>query len=207
MHKTEMTPEAERPRRREMTADQRNRQASGERSLLSDMLKGAIAGAVGVIALDKVTWAMWDREDPRDLQREREARPGELDPAHVMANRMAEAMGTRLTPRQPHPAGIAVHYGLGILPGAAYGALRKRMPIVGAAGGMAFGLALFLMQDEGLNPVLGTSGLPGEYPWQAHARGAIGHLVLGAVTDATLDVFDRVFDPAAPPARSRRESG
>ena len=73
--------------------------------------------------------------------------------------------------------------------------LRKRAPIVGAAAGMAFGLALFLMQDEGLNAILGTSGTPGEYPWQAHARGAVSHLVLGAVTDATLDVLDRMFEP------------
>ena len=161
-------------------------------NLAADVLKGAIAGAVGVWALDKVTWWLWDREDPHPLQREREARPGGLDPAHVMANRAAEAVGTELTPEQPHPAGLAMHYGLGIVPGAAYGALRKRVPGVGAAGGMVYGLGLFLLQDEGLNPVLGTSGEPWEYPWQAHARGLIGHLVLGAVTHATLNALDRV---------------
>ena len=175
--------------------DQHSGRTDGERSLFSDMLKGAIAGAVGVLALDAVTWALWDREDPRALQRERRARPGRLDPAHVIANRLAEALGTRLTPRQPHAAGIAAHYALGILPGAIYGALRKRAPVVGALGGAAFGLSLFLMQDEGLNPVLGTSGTPGEYPWQAHARGAVGHLVLGVVTDGTLGVLDRLLEP------------
>lgn len=193
--KVEELNERETPGRRGQRASQRHRQANEEQSLLSDMLKGALAGAVGVIALDKVTWAMWDRENPQALDQERKARPEGLDPAHAAANRMAEAVGTRLTPKQPHAAGIAVHYGLGILPGAVYGALRKRVPIVGAAAGTAFGLALFLMQDEGLNPVIGTSGMPGEYPWQAHARGLIGHLVLGAVTDATINVFDRVFNP------------
>lgn len=195
MHGTRTISEPERLGWGQRRATQRNGEANEGWSLLSDVLKGAIAGAVGVIALDKVTRMMWDREDPRDLQREREARPGGLDPAHVMANRGAEAVGTRLRPKQPHPAGIAVHYGLGILPGAAYGALRNRVPMVGAAGGTAFGLALFLMQDEGLNPVMGTSGTPGEYPWQAHARGLVGHLVLGAVTDATVNVLDRLFDP------------
>ena len=161
-------------------------------NLAADLVKGAIAGAVGVWALDKVTWAMWDREDPATLQQEREARPERLDPAHVMANRAAEAMGKELTPKQPHPAGIAVHYGLGIMPGAIYGALRNRVDGVGAAGGLVYGLGLFLMQDEGLNPILGTSGKPWEYPWQAHARGLVGHLVLGAVTHATLEALDRV---------------
>ncbi len=161
-------------------------------AVLADMVKGAVAGAVGVWALDKVTWYMWDREDPAALQQEREARPGGMDPAHVMANRAAEAMGTELTPKQPHPAGIGVHYGLGIVPGAAYGVLRHRVPAVTAAGGMLYGLGLFLMQDEGLNPLLGTSGKPMEYPWQAHARGLVGHLVLGAVTHVTLELLDRV---------------
>jgi hypothetical protein len=161
-------------------------------NVAADLVKGAIAGAVGVWALDKVTWWMWDHEDPAALEREREARPEGLDPAHVMANRAAQAIGRELTPRQPHPAGIGVHYGLGIMPGAVYGALRHRVPGIGAARGMLFGLGLFAMQDEGINPIIGTSGNPGEYPWQAHARGLVGHLVLGAVTDATLNVLDRV---------------
>ncbi|HEV2148283.1 MAG TPA: DUF1440 domain-containing protein [Longimicrobiaceae bacterium] len=171
----------------------RTRNAGRNDDMVGDMVKGALAGAVGVWALDKVTWWMWDREDPRALQQEREARPGGLDPAHVMANRAAEAMGKELTPKQPHPAGIAVHYGLGIMPGAAYGVLRNRVRAVGAAGGMLYGLALFLAQDEGLNPILGTSGKPTEYPPQAHLRGLVGHLVLGAATHATLNALDRVM--------------
>ena len=168
------------------------RNAKMNDGLVGDLVKGAIAGAVGVWALDKVTWYLWDREDPRLLQQEREARPEGLDPAHVMANRAAEALGTELTPKQPHPAGIGVHYGLGVMPGALYGALRKRVGGVGAAGGMLYGLGLFLMQDEGLNPILGTSGKPTEYPWQAHARGLVGHLVLGAATHVTLNALDAV---------------
>lgn len=167
-------------------------QPNTDGDVLTDMVKGAIAGAVGVWALDKVAWYMWNRENPEALQQEREARPGGLDPAHVMANRAAEALGKELTPRQPHPAGIAVHYGLGIMPGAAYGALRKRVGGVGAAGGLLYGLSLFLLQDEGLNPILGTSGKPTDYPWQAHMRGLVGHLVLGVATHTTLELLDQV---------------
>lgn len=161
--------------------------------LVTDLMKGAVAGAVGVWAMDKVGWYMWNHEDPQALQKEREARPGGLDPAHVMANRAAEAMGTELTPEQPHPAGIAMHYGLGIMPGAAYGALRHRVPALTAGGGTLFGLGLFLLQDEGLNPIIGTSGSPGEYPWQAHARGLVAHLVLGAAMNATVKALDQVM--------------
>jgi hypothetical protein len=161
--------------------------------LITDMVKGAIAGAVGVWALDKVTWAMWDRTDPGKLQQEREARPDGLDPAHVIANRAAEAMGTELTPKQPNPAGVGVHYGLGIMPAAGYGVLRHQIPAITTAGGVLYGLSLFLMQDEGLNPILGTSGGPTEYPKEAHLRGLVGHIVLGATTHATLKLLDQVM--------------
>lgn len=168
------------------------RKNGGNGGVVADAVKGAVAGAVGVWAMDKVTWWMWDREDPEALQREREARPGGLDPAHVIANRAAEAVGTELIPRQPHPAGVAVHYGLGMMPGAAYGVLRRRVPAVGVGGGLLYGLALSLVEDEGTAPALGLAGKPTEYPWQAHARGLVGHLVLGAATHATLNVLDAV---------------
>ncbi len=143
-----------------------------------------MAGAVGVIALDWITWFMWDREDPVALARERAARPAGLDPAHVMANQAAElTTGHALTPRQPNPAGLVAHYALGVMPGAVYGALRPRVEKVGAGRGLLLGTALFLMQDEIANTLMGTAGRPTEYPWQAHARGLIAHLVLGAVTD------------------------
>lgn len=160
--------------------------------MVPGLLKGAVAGAAGVWAMDRVVGWMWDREDPAARQREREARPRGLDPAHVMANRGAEAVGTELRPRQPHPAGIAVHYGLGIMPGALYGVLRHRAPGVTAGGGLLYGLALALVEDEAVNPLIGTSGKPWEYPWQAHLRGLVGHLVLGAVTHATLEALDAV---------------
>lgn len=156
-----------------------------------DVVKGAVAGAVAVWAMDKVTWWMWDREDPAALAQERQARPNGMDPAHNVANRVAGAMGKELSPAQPHPAGVAVHYGLGMGPGAAYAVLRKRVPMIGAGGGLLYGLALSLVEDEGMAPLLGLAGAPTEYPWQAHLRGVVGHLVLGAVTHATLDLLDR----------------
>lgn len=162
-------------------------------SLMADAVKGAVAGAIGVWALDKVTWAMWDRTDQENLRQEEKARPEGLDPAHVIANRAAEALGTELSPKQPHPAGVAVHYGIGVFPGAAYGVLRRNAPALTVGSGTLFGLGLFLMQDEGLNSILGTSGGPTEYPAEAHLRGLVGHLVFGATMHASLKLLDQVI--------------
>ena len=156
------------------------------------MVKGAIAGALGVWVMDKVGWWMWNREDPKALQREREARPAGLDPAHVVANRVAEAADTSLGRPQPHPAGIGVHYAIGVAPAMLYAPLRRRIKGLGAGHGLLYGLGLFLVVDEAVVPALGLSGGPADYPWQAHARGLATHLVLGVVTDGVLDLLDGV---------------
>ncbi|MDP9382790.1 MAG: DUF1440 domain-containing protein, partial [Chloroflexota bacterium] len=61
---------------------------------------------------------------------------------------------------------------------------------IGAGRGLLYGAVLFLLNDEILAPVLGLASGPTAYPWQAHARGLISHVVLGAATDTVLDVLD-----------------
>ncbi|SNR96156.1 hypothetical protein [Blastococcus mobilis] len=81
--------------------------------------RGAAAGAVGVLAMDVVTWLMYRREDPADLAREQRARAFGQDTAHALVRRVAEAVGSDAGGEQPNGAGIAVHYALGMGPGAA----------------------------------------------------------------------------------------
>lgn len=156
-----------------------------------DALKGAVAGGIGVWVMDQVDWYMYNHEDPEARRRTQEVRPGGLDPAHIIANRMAGAFGMELSPKQPHPAGVAIHYSLGIGPGALYGALHDRVPALGVGRGALFGLGLFLMQDEALNAATGLSASPRRYPWQAHARGLVAHIVYGVVTDTLLRLLRR----------------
>lgn len=156
------------------------------------LLRGALAGAAGVWIMDRVDWFMFRHEDPSARRRTERVRPGGLEPAHTLANTVADALGTHLSPRQPHPAGIAVHYGLGIGPAALYAAMRHRVDWPGPVRGAALGLGLFLLQDEGLNAVTGLSAPLRQYPWQAHARGLVAHLVLGVAIDALLDAAERV---------------
>ena len=155
-------------------------------STLSGLLLGAAAGAIGVWVLDRVDWALYRSEDEATRRRTQEVRPDGLDPAHVVANKIAHAFGIPLNPPQPHPAGMAVHYAIGIAPAAAYGAFRDRLPELGGARGALFGLGLFLMQDEGLNSLLGLSARQRDYPWEDHARGLAAHLAYGMVVDAVL---------------------
>ncbi len=170
---------------------------TSDNSVASGMLLGAVAGAVGVWAMDRVDWFNYRRVDAEARRRTQGVRPGGEDTAHVMARTAERAAGAGLPPPQHHAAGTAIHYAIGIGPGALYGALRDRLPQVVTARGALYGLGLFLLQDELGNAALGTGAYPRAYPWQAHARGLVAHLVYGVVTDAVLGALRRAVRPAS----------
>jgi Protein of unknown function (DUF1440) len=132
-----------------------------------DLLKGAIAGAVATFVMSKVTSYMYEHEDRDARRREDDVRGGQQD-------------------------GSAMHWTLGIGAGAAYAVARRRLRFFGNTGGAAFGTAFWAVLDEGIVPLLGLTPGPAGFPWQAHARGLVGHLTFGTVTDGTLRLLDRV---------------
>lgn len=183
-------------------------------SLFLDLALGAAAGAAGVWVMDRVGWRMYDREDPGALAQELQARRGGSDvgftdaekaaldqqpqtgpvgkdTAHVAVEKLASLSGIKVRTEQPNPAGIAVHYALGVLPGALHAVLRRKVPVVRAGGGALYGFGLFVVNDETVAPVLGLASGPRKYPWQAHARGLVAHVVLGVVTETALRLVDR----------------
>ena len=169
-----------------------DRHAGRARSdIVLDALVGAIAGAAAVWVMDRVDWFNYRRgvDSHRTRRRTQQARPRGMDPAQVMAAEAGDQAGLALAPRQLDAAGLVVHYGLGIMPGALYGALRGRVDYLDAGRGSLFGLGLFLIQDEGINAAAGLSSRPQDYPWTAHARGLVAHLVYGLVTDALCRTF------------------
>ncbi len=156
----------------------------------TDLARGASAGAVGVWAMDVATWWMYRLESSEALQGEKRARPKGMDPAHAAARYLAETIGSDAAEEEPNAGGIAIHYLLGMAPGAAYARLRRRLPWLRAGRGAMYGAALFVMNDEIANRLLRLSGPQGNYPWQAHLRGLVGHVVLGVVTESTLNLLE-----------------
>jgi uncharacterized membrane protein YagU involved in acid resistance len=132
---------------------------------------------------------MYLNEDPKAFAREKEAQVEGKYAADVAADKLANAAGKELSPDQQYQAGQAVHYAIGMAPAMLYAAYRNHVPVLGGARGLVYGASLFLAVDEVLNPVLGLTSGPTKYPWQAHVRGLVGHLVLGVVTDAVIDVL------------------
>jgi hypothetical protein len=166
---------------------------TGERdgSLAADVLKGAVAGAAATWAMGQVTTFLYEREDPRARRREDEAREGKTA-FGVAAEKGAALAGRDLSDPERQTLGAGVHWALGIGAGAAYGAMRGRVPGADLAAGLLFGTVFWAVVDEGANVALGLTPGPRAFPWQAHARGLVGHLAFGVAADASLRALDAV---------------
>jgi hypothetical protein len=159
------------------------------RSLAGSALRGAIAGAVATWLMDQVTTALLEKQSAEDTQSEEQARPNGKSSIENMLDRAEQLAGLQLGDEQRPLALQAIHYGLGVIPGAMYGVLRSRLSLVGAGRGVVYGLLLFAINDEYLNTELGFAGPYDAYPAQTHLRGALGHAVLGGTTDTVLDLL------------------
>jgi len=133
--------------------------------------------------MDKLTTLVYEREPKAVQQREENARGGKT--AFVKA---AQKLGA--PEEQQEAVGQALHWSLGVGAGALYGALRHRSRKLGLGSGLAYGAAFWLIMDEAANTLLRLAPPPQRFPWQTHARGLAGHVVLGGAIEAAFDVLD-----------------
>jgi uncharacterized membrane protein YagU involved in acid resistance len=158
---------------------------SRQRSLVADLIDGAVAGAVATWVLGRVTTVLYERESKPAREREDRARHGKTAYG-VAAEKAAKLVGTELSDDEREKYGSAIHWGLGITAGAVYAALRPRVESAAVARGLAFGTAFWLLMDETATPAMRLTPGPSAFPWQTHTRGLLGHLAFGAAADATL---------------------
>ena len=163
------------------------------RTLLTDLALGAAAGVAATWVMGQATTYLYEHEDLLAREREDTARGGKTAYG-IAAERVAGAVGRQLSDQQREKLGAGIHWALGAGAGAAYAALRRRVPYADAGQGLAFGATFFALMDEGANTALGLTPGPAAFPWQAHARGLAGHLVYGVVTDTLLDAAERVLE-------------
>jgi uncharacterized membrane protein YagU involved in acid resistance len=167
--------------------------AEREPDRLTTALLGAAAGAAGTFALDRADWWMWDHEDPAARRQTEAVRPNGEPPADVLVSRIEEAAGVENDEATHRALGQATHYAIGIMPAVGYALLRNRLPGRGVPRGLLYGGTLFLLQDEVLNSVTGLGAKPTAYPWQAHARGLVAHLVYGVATELALNAAEKAL--------------
>lgn len=160
-------------------------------SVVTDIVVGAAAGAAATWVMSQATTWLYAWEDEQAIEQENRARDGKTAYARA-AGRMSRAVNQPLSDEQQEQAGSALHWMTGIAAGAVYAAASRRWPALRRAGGLPFGTGFFLAIDEGMNTALGFTPGPRAFPWQAHARGFVGHLVFGLTVETVLSAFERL---------------
>jgi hypothetical protein len=158
-------------------------------SLVLNAARGALAGAAATWAMDQVTTVMLALQAPEVTAQEEAARANGKSSVTNLVDRVEAQTGLAVPPARRALVEQAVHYALGILPGAAYGALRRWIPFARAGSGLFFGLGLFAVNDELLNTKLGLASPPQAYPPETHVRGFVGHAVLGVATETGIQLL------------------
>lgn len=153
-----------------------------------DALAGALAGLGASWAMSAAYRPIMRAGSVETLRREREAQAG-LPPSTVRAaEAAARAVGTSLPDRRAQAlGGKAVHYGYGVLWGAAFALAARALPRrlrPPLATGVAFGALLWVLSDEVLVPLFGFSRGPVRYPASSHLKGLAAHVVYGVAADA-----------------------
>ncbi len=156
---------------------------------MKDVVRGALAGAIGTWLMDQVTTGLLASQSKDLPRREKAASPNGKGSVANLVGRLEAIFDFVLKPEQRSMATKVIHYGLGMVPGALYGALRNRLPLLGSGRGVLYGLILWAVNDEYLNSKLGLAGSFHAYPLESHWRGLVGHIALGVATDTGIDVL------------------
>ncbi len=168
--------------------------------LLKNTMLGAVGGAVGTAAMD-LYWkaaAVLAGEDPRYWTRE--GAPHALDEIDVagrhheegesstaaLGREVYETVTGKSESRALHAEmSYGVHWTYGAMMGGVYGAVRGRQERPDAAGGLLFGMALWLLGDEATVPLLGLAKGPTAFPLSQHVHRLGAHLAYGLTAAVT----------------------
>jgi hypothetical protein len=152
-------------------------------AIVRDAVRGAVAGAAATWLMDRLTTGMLQAQAPTVTAREEAAQRNGKSSVANLVDRFEARTGLALPANRRPMIESGVHYLLGIVPGAIYGIVRRRVPFARIANGFGFGMAIFALNDEYANTALKLAGPPGAYPLQTHFRGLTGHAVLGMATE------------------------
>jgi putative membrane protein len=164
------------------------------------MLAGAAAGLAGSIAV-ALSNALLDKVvSPEQRARDRAIREGSGH--EVVAKKLARRLGGDPPSALARAAagaifGTAFGVGWGIL----YAALRRRVPAVARAGGIAFAVPFFAVCDGVVAPLLGLSPSPRHVPWQLNAKELANHVVWTGTTEV---VHRAISERCAAPSEAAR---
>lgn len=156
------------------------------RAVAGGVATGVVAGYVGTKAMEPVSMYLYRHEPDHARAAEDAARPG--PPYRVAAKKITGVRGLTLTDEVLDKVALGFHYGLAVSWAPLYGVLRHRARLAAPTAALVTGLAMSVMADELMTPMLGFSAPNRAYPLLTHLRGVAAHLVFGATVGVVSEV-------------------
>jgi uncharacterized membrane protein YagU involved in acid resistance len=157
-----------------------------QKSAIKGLLSGLVAGAVASAAMDTYWAVAAGIPGDRPEQKPKGPDSGQVkrEPStQIIADQISKLLTGREVPKEDKPiAGIAVHYGTGILYGGLYGLVAARRPRMGLIAGIFYGVAIWLLLDEIALRALDLAPDPEKVPISDHVKALGAHVVYGAAT-------------------------
>jgi putative membrane protein len=147
---------------------------------MNNIVAGAVAGFVATIPMSAAMAVM------HALLPKREQYP--LPPKEIITS-IAEKAGADDDLGEPERSALSLsaHFGYGALTGALYGPLAEKVPLSGAAGGIAYGLFVWAGSYLGLLPATGILAPATEHPARRNALMIAAHVIWGATLGILLE--------------------
>ncbi len=140
------------------------------------------------LAQGESTWEIAHEQ----VQKEQEAAQQEGS-TEIVARKIAEAAGTKLSKEDKKAAGQAVHFAFGTLMGIVYCVSAELIPEVTTGAGTAFGTLLFLSADEVAVPAFQLAPSPAETPATDHLQHWAAHVVYGGSLELVRSLMKRLM--------------
>jgi putative membrane protein len=155
---------------------------STEKNLLKGILAGVAAGLVATYVMTQyqnLTQNIFLGEQTDDSDKQDD------DPATVKAANMIteNVFGHELEKDEKETAGQLMHYLMGGVSGAIYGATTEYTDIAKRGSGFPFGTAVWAIADDFVVPALGLAKSPTQTSVYEHAYALSSHWVYGAVSE------------------------
>ncbi len=170
-------------------------------AVIGDIGIGLIAGYVATPVMERAGGKLYELEPEEDRKREDTVRPGA--PFEIAARQITQWLGLQLNEQQVGQLGMLFHIGLGAGWGPVYTLLRRLSGRDPVTSGLATGLSLWILIDEGLTPAMGWSAPNPAYPLVTHARALVAHLVYGLAVALAAELLNGLCR-AGTKFRSRR---
>jgi hypothetical protein len=165
---------------------------------------GAAGGLAGCFGMDLVSrlWTLASRGEITsreeslvqqggrpEVEAAKKAALSAGDPGAVattaIADRVAEAQGRPLSPKERTRGGQILHYSYGATMGALYGAGVEYFPSLRSQHGVLYGLLLWIAGVQVALPIAGLTAAPARYSSGEHVFSVASHAVFGLVAETT----------------------